>query len=268
MSFFEGIEERLSEVVDGLGARAGWLEEVVGLDGAPHRGRVFGGEPGVGGRPEPDAPYVSAKASGFCARGVFGFNRVGDVARGWAVFLRTGPRVQARLVLVGLSSRPATLRYERFLDRLHRCLPPRLQLEDEVRLILDANGRLLFGPAEADPHLVERASRRGTEPGRFTVDGAIGTSGRLVGRNGQSASLVTLRSAEPFDLSADLLLTPIQREIALFAAEGATTGEIARSTGRASETVKTHLREIYRRLDVGSRVELSKMVGGRDMLAI
>lgn len=53
-------------------------------------------------------------------------------------------------------------------------------------------------------------------------------------------------------------LSPRQWEIAEFAAAGATIPEIARHFRRSPETVRSHIREIYRRLQVGSRVELAR----------
>jgi len=52
-------------------------------------------------------------------------------------------------------------------------------------------------------------------------------------------------------------LSPTQQEVAEYAAAGATVAEIARALGRSTETVRTHMRRVYQRLDVGSRVELA-----------
>jgi DNA-binding CsgD family transcriptional regulator len=52
-------------------------------------------------------------------------------------------------------------------------------------------------------------------------------------------------------------LSPAQRRVAHRAAAGASLPEIADQLHSSLETVRTHLREIYRRLDVGSRVDLS-----------
>jgi DNA-binding CsgD family transcriptional regulator len=52
-------------------------------------------------------------------------------------------------------------------------------------------------------------------------------------------------------------LSPTQGRVVRFAAAGATTPEIARAMRRSAGTVRTHLREAYRRLDVASRLELT-----------
>ena len=55
-------------------------------------------------------------------------------------------------------------------------------------------------------------------------------------------------------------LTPAQREVAEYAASGATNKEIAEATGRNHQTVKVHLRNIYNRLNINSRVELVQLI--------
>ena len=71
---------------------------------------------------------------------------------------------------------------------------------------------------------------------------------------------LALRPATPLTLSPGSLLSPMQREVAEHAAVGATLEEIARSLGAGVETVRSHLREVYRRLDVGSRAELARII--------
>jgi DNA-binding NarL/FixJ family response regulator len=52
-------------------------------------------------------------------------------------------------------------------------------------------------------------------------------------------------------------LTPAQLEIAEYAASGATVAEIGAALARSPETVRTHLKAIYRSLWVANRVELA-----------
>lgn len=59
----------------------------------------------------------------------------------------------------------------------------------------------------------------------------------------------------------DTPLTPTQRKIAYYLAAGATVKEAADALGVSAETVRTHLRTIYRRLVVSSRVELARALG-------
>lgn len=72
------------------------------------------------------------------------------------------------------------------------------------------------------------------------------------------AVLATVRPMRRIRRAPDSLLTPTQREVASYAIVGATAKEIADTLGTAVDTVKTHLRDIYRRLEVGSRVELAE----------
>lgn len=69
--------------------------------------------------------------------------------------------------------------------------------------------------------------------------------------------LVQISAARPVETSA-VRLSPTQREVATFAASGATVGEIASAIGRKPETVRSHLREAYTRLGVSNRVELAR----------
>lgn len=52
-------------------------------------------------------------------------------------------------------------------------------------------------------------------------------------------------------------LSPRQQEIAQLAAEGATATEIAQVLTIGFHTVRQHMKEIYRRLEVGNRAELA-----------
>lgn len=63
---------------------------------------------------------------------------------------------------------------------------------------------------------------------------------------------------EPLRLQPGAELTPRQREVGELAAAGATVPQIAAATGLSTETVRTHLRAIYARLQVACRVELAE----------
>lgn len=58
------------------------------------------------------------------------------------------------------------------------------------------------------------------------------------------------------------LLTPRERQVAEYATYGSTNSEIARGLGIGMETVKTHLRQIFLKLEVCNRVELARFFGG------
>lgn len=70
--------------------------------------------------------------------------------------------------------------------------------------------------------------------------------------------LIRIDPVEPVRLAPDAALTPAQRRVAAYAAVGATVDEIARAVSSRRETVRTHLKEVYRRLDVASRLELAR----------
>lgn len=59
------------------------------------------------------------------------------------------------------------------------------------------------------------------------------------------------------------LLSPTQRRVAELAAGGATNPQIARTLGVSLETVRTHVREVFRRLGVSRRSELGALFGSR-----
>lgn len=54
-------------------------------------------------------------------------------------------------------------------------------------------------------------------------------------------------------------LSPRQREVAQYAVTGATAVEIAKALHISSHTVRQHLKEVYRRLGVENRVQLSRV---------
>ena len=77
---------------------------------------------------------------------------------------------------------------------------------------------------------------------------------------GRAGLLVEVAPAAPVFLAPDGALTPTQRKVAEYACDGSTTQEIASTMQMSVETVRTHMREVYRRLDVASRVELASKI--------
>ena len=73
--------------------------------------------------------------------------------------------------------------------------------------------------------------------------------------------LVHVRTADPLhrDESA---LSVTQAKVAEYLAAGATAREVATSMGLSPETVRTHIKNIYARLGIGSRAELVGRVSG------
>jgi DNA-binding CsgD family transcriptional regulator len=74
--------------------------------------------------------------------------------------------------------------------------------------------------------------------------------------------MVTVDRAQRFTLDRRHWLTPRQLEVAELAIAGATNAEIARYLGISGETVKSHIKNIYRRLHVGTRAELAALLSG------
>jgi DNA-binding NarL/FixJ family response regulator len=68
-------------------------------------------------------------------------------------------------------------------------------------------------------------------------------------------------SAAPTTASpAEELLSRRQRQVARRAADGCSAAEIAQGLGVAQETVRVHLRAIYRRLGVQNRIQLRALL--------
>lgn len=75
---------------------------------------------------------------------------------------------------------------------------------------------------------------------------------------GRVRYLAALRPTGPI-ASSLVRLTESQYRIAELAAAGATVPEVARDLSISNHTVRQHLKAIYRRLDIGARVELAEV---------
>ena len=78
---------------------------------------------------------------------------------------------------------------------------------------------------------------------------------------GRRHFLLRLVPAQFPKIEPDVVLTPTQKTVARLATTGATVEEMASMLHRSPHTVKTHLKHIYRRLDISSRVELVELFG-------
>lgn len=74
------------------------------------------------------------------------------------------------------------------------------------------------------------------------------------------AWVVLFERPEPYRITPVLSLSRRQREIAVFAAKGSTTGEIGEMLGIRASTVHSHLKRIYQLLGVSTRAELATAV--------
>lgn len=89
-------------------------------------------------------------------------------------------------------------------------------------------------------------------PGRHVGQHLVGRADRLGDLN-----LLRVRPVQPVDR-----LTPREREVALFTAQGLTHKEIALRLDLSPATVRTHLTSSYRRLGVKSKAQLASWVIG------
>lgn len=74
-------------------------------------------------------------------------------------------------------------------------------------------------------------------------------------------------STDPVVLAPDAQLTPTQRRVAHSLALGLTAKEVAAELGIGTETARGHLRDIYARLGVKSRIELARRLGTLEQLS-
>ncbi|MCB9681811.1 MAG: helix-turn-helix transcriptional regulator [Alphaproteobacteria bacterium] len=145
--------------------------------------------------------------------------------------------------------------------------PPR---PDVGSIVLTASGAVRF----ASPDVHDVPELLALVQAEVRAHGA-GAHRALVGRH-----LVTFEPLDP--LSADqeamvlarveatvgmqavqaMTMSRVKRKVADLAARGATVPEIASHLGRAPDTIRAHLKDVYRELGVGNRVELADAVRG------
>lgn len=126
-----------------------------------------------------------------------------------------------------------------------------------AHLVVGERGQVLFGcreaevwRAEVDDGVLERGLRCGVQVDEERIHGP-----------GGEARLLVLGPPPPLARAADASLSETQRRVADYAAAGATIPEIARSLSSSEQTVRTHMREVYRRLGISCRVELVRALG-------
>ena len=144
---------------------------------------------------------------------------------------------------------------------------------DELRLN-DAAQRLLTDIVEADEHLHALLARPANADGRFVrraeVELATGEAGVLHGHatpaTGADGSLVVVLELERErpGIARHLLapLTPREGEVAALVVDGLADREIAERLYLSHHTVTQYVKRIYRKLDVDSRVALTRVLLG------
>ena len=106
-------------------------------------------------------------------------------------------------------------------------------------------------------HLV-RAYAAGQGRADQLLGGTLVSMELLHGADEQLVLLTTTPAQAP-DVPDPLTLSPLKRRIVSFAVQGATVAEIARTLDRSPETVRAHIKQVYQRLGIGSRVELAEI---------
>ena len=135
-------------------------------------------------------------------------------------------------------------------------------------LVLDAQGRLMASDVETRLWLDENnriqklpvVLRVGREDNRVCgpLDGAR-VQLRAAQGDASCAWIGTIQGVRPLRRSADSLLTPSQRQVAELAVMGSTCAQISKKLGTSVETVRTHVRGIYQRLNISTRAELASI---------
>lgn len=170
------------------------------------------------------------------------------------------------------------------LARLNRCVPMlvgAMVAADNMRrgwddvplhLIFDAESlRLRLASPRASEWLSTyrrsrildflRALRADSSRSVCFIDGYALCAAKLVGNDGP-AFHVNVRLPAPITRSPAAALTAREHEVAKLAALGATAREMAEDLEISAETVRGHIKSIYKKLEVGSRAELAAMLRG------
>ncbi|MEN0062749.1 MAG: helix-turn-helix transcriptional regulator [Myxococcota bacterium] len=178
-----------------------------------------------------------------------GLARLGDDLVG---FVTRDKRIAGMVLVRNASRRPGAMALDTLREAIQDLRPPN---ETGESWIADRRGRPLLWQADRPaPAIIPNVH----EGPLLFCGGAYHTTQALTG--GETPRFMVARMpARWLNITPLLRLSPHQIEVAESAAAGATIPEIARSLNRSDETIKSHLREVYRRLDVGSRLELAEI---------
>lgn len=153
------------------------------------------------------------------------------------------------------------------LAALHRTEEAELEGVAPAHILYSPDGRLSHATDAVAEWLTSRRSRFLSDFVRTADRGGVATTAldgaelgvrRLVGD--RTVYLVNLGRAKLPRRSLLATMTARRREIAEYAAAGATAKETAETLGISAHTVRQHLKVVYRELGVGSRVELARLL--------
>lgn len=143
--------------------------------------------------------------------------------------------------------------------------------EERGELVLDPRGQVMFASdaarawlavvdcGEAIARLAAHLVRKTPREGSFTIHGLRFRWVRMDGREGPG-TIVTVDGAPLLSVAPDALLSPLQQVIARRAAEGASAAAIAAALARGKESVRSHMKQIYRRLGASNRAQLAAIL--------
>ena len=142
--------------------------------------------------------------------------------------------------------------------------------DDDACVLINPEGEVECATSAAAPMLsadrrdgLRRATRRldagDVEQCVGAFDGVEGRITRMEG-GGMLRYVARLTPIAPVTVDPLCRLTPAQRRVAEYAAAGATAAEIAETLQLSVHTVRTHIRNIYRRLQISSRIELVELM--------
>ncbi len=118
-------------------------------------------------------------------------------------------------------------------------------------------------PSRLD-YLASRVRDADSGKGRLSIEIYEGAEIRLIrlDSTGMVRYLASVQRARVMTVTPGYWLTDRQQEIADYAVAGATSPEIADMLNLSPQTVKTHMKNIFRRLDINSRAELATLLTG------
>jgi DNA-binding CsgD family transcriptional regulator len=191
---------------------------------------------------------------------------------------RAAREIELRMVDdAGISKR---LVLQRFLDERRRAKGPMVVVTDTSMMTNAAAARLISTDDEAV--LRDVAARLGSGPDQGEAAAVELRGGSVFARgepilDGPTRLGVVLRLRPVSDVVAGPVRSPVrptfgwdsltdtERTVTELAAEGLTNRDIGRQLFLSHHTVGFHLRAIFRKLDIGSRVELAGLVMRREL---